>query len=648
MSSRAAYDPDLYKRPDEEETLTVTINGRDFTVVEFTVDPATGLDALVLQNPDTREITVAFQGTNGSTDVATDGMLVTAVTPSQYAAAVAYVADVAGRHGRVDSVCGNSLGGGLAAYVALLDPSIQAVTVNPAPVPAHVSGLKARNITNYISTLDPLYRALSAGRLTDRIAGRIEWFEGGSAQLRFAVEHHIGSDREASPYNASMAVPFSLFHQDLVVGAGGFGGRIRVTGDALVLMARGLGAQRENLLEVSRSELDRAGERLASYRAQIPVREEKCRRQFQEQAVEWYAPVRELIGRLAAGVEESVRRAWLRLPVPPVARPVCGWLLAEVGDQITRLVAQVQQAGDVSVEAAADWAWQRDRDLFRLGSQEITDGLVVELGQFERGRALADRKWVTFQKMTLSAHAALTAADAQVAADIAAGRAPSAPVPLRAAPSWPAGAVSRIEESVAKRGLQQIVDRRQEIAGDLVGTLGTGLATGLMLALEAALTQSLLAIIALENACTQVTVALNVASYSPALLVGAAVTGNGDDLAEFRRAFNRTAGDILGELGDARSRIWQVQDVLAQLPVLVRAFADYLEASLFADTEIESAYHALLKVRSLTDRSELSFAEVGHQLGDHQAELIDALADRAGDLRTDLATMSANVTEMVT
>jgi hypothetical protein len=37
--------------------------------------------------------------------------------------------------GPVSSVCGNSLGGGLAAHVATTRPHLQAVTVNPAPVP---------------------------------------------------------------------------------------------------------------------------------------------------------------------------------------------------------------------------------------------------------------------------------------------------------------------------------------------------------------------------------------------------------------------------------------------------------------------------------------------------------------------------------
>ena len=134
MASRIAYQ-DI----NAQSTETVRVNGRDFIVEEVHKD-GTGLDAVTLRNPTTQEITVAFEGTDGAVDVMTDAVLLTTATPEQYRSAADYVNHVSTTYGPVGSVCGNSLGGGLAAYVGALNPGIEAVTVNPAPVPAEVAG----------------------------------------------------------------------------------------------------------------------------------------------------------------------------------------------------------------------------------------------------------------------------------------------------------------------------------------------------------------------------------------------------------------------------------------------------------------------------------------------------------------------------
>jgi hypothetical protein len=326
---------------------------------------------------------------------------------------------------------------------------------------------------------------------------------------------------------------------------------------------------------------------------------------------------------------------------------VCGWLISGLIDEIDTLARQMQQAGDVSAESMADAAWEQYRDLFLLGATEISGGLINEIGVLKRDEALVQHKWVTFEQMTRAACAAISEADHAAAASIAAGRAPAAPVVPLYTPSWPAGQVYPIEESVAKRGLQMIIDQRQQVAGELVGLLGTGVATRLALAIEGFLSLGLLTVVAIESCCAQITAAINVATYAPAVVVGSKLTGTDDDLDEFRRSFNRRAATILDGAADVRSVIWQIQDTLANLPYLVQSFGVYLESSLFSDQEIESAYDALITVRSLTERSALAYGEVDFQLGEHDARLIEALADRSVDLRSDLLMMGRNITEMV-
>lgn len=72
----------------------------------------------------------------------------------------------------------------------------------------------------------------------------------------------------------------------------------------------------------------------------------------------------------------------------------------------------------------------------------------------------------------------------------------------------------------------------------------------------------------------------------------------------------------------------------------------YLE-SFFSDAMIETAYDSFLKCRNLVERSEIAFAEVHHQLADHDARMITALAERADDLSKDLATTGSGLGAMV-
>lgn len=161
LLSRYGYPADL------EAGDRLLVNGKCFVLEDIVSDPATGLDAFTFRNTNTDELTVSFQGSVDGKDFLADATLVTSLTPAQYGAAEKYLKHVEQKNGRaVGSVCGNSLGGGLAAYIAVRYPRIRAVTLNPAPVPERYVGVAAPNVRNYISATDPLYRALVAGSPT--------------------------------------------------------------------------------------------------------------------------------------------------------------------------------------------------------------------------------------------------------------------------------------------------------------------------------------------------------------------------------------------------------------------------------------------------------------------------------------------------
>ncbi|MCY8347777.1 alpha/beta hydrolase [Bacillus haynesii] len=92
-------------------------------------------------------------------DILTDAQMAGSITPKQVEAARDYYDQMKAKYGdKLNSVCGNSLGGGLANAVAVEHPDVKAVTINPSILP---EGEVDRdqdypNITNYFSKYDPL------------------------------------------------------------------------------------------------------------------------------------------------------------------------------------------------------------------------------------------------------------------------------------------------------------------------------------------------------------------------------------------------------------------------------------------------------------------------------------------------------------
>ncbi|MCL1630782.1 hypothetical protein M3N64_02280 [Sporolactobacillus sp. CPB3-1] len=109
-----------YKIKEGERYRFIKVNDKKYQIVSI-IGPKenkTGLDAMTVQNVDTGEYTVVFQGTQvrgkyGMHDMITDIQLLGSTEPEQVKAARAYFDRMNKKYG-VHSVCGNSLGGALA------------------------------------------------------------------------------------------------------------------------------------------------------------------------------------------------------------------------------------------------------------------------------------------------------------------------------------------------------------------------------------------------------------------------------------------------------------------------------------------------------------------------------------------------------
>lgn len=631
--------------------MRISVNGKRFIVEHVEIDRVTGLDAYTFRNTATGELTIGFQGTHDALDVLADALLVTSLTPAQYAAADHYVDTIERDFGPVSSVCGNSLGGGLAGYVATTRPYLHAVTVNPAPVPWDSSRGTVRNVTNYVTETDLLSRVLRAGGLDRRVVGRTIPIAGTSFHLDHLLANHIGSDRGDAvlkPYDASMAVPFSLFHANQVLSAGSLGGKVDIDVGNLDLMTAGLRHQRDELLAVLAVELTGVEQALRQYAAELPQRGERMGRTLADALDEAYQPVRSAARAVEDQITTALRNPLISLPTPPGAVALL-WrpLLAQAVSAVNSVRAAVQDLVALSARETARVAWQAAWDTMLPESRDLTESLIGGGGRIRKDVSLINSKWTAFAKSADAVARAVAQADQSTAAAIAGRHAPQVTLTVRAAPP-PSGTVAPLPDDRVRRFHQAVVDARQTAAGVAVSSVARHLVSTcapLSDLCGGAITSLATADQVLGAGARQIRVAAEMASVTgPGQAVKLAT---GDGLRRFASqvetvsvAFSRDAADLCSEL-------LRVKLTLDRLPDLVNHLHPYLTETFFSDAMVEAAYDSFLKCRNLVRRSETAFDEVRFQLEDHKATMIQALARRAENLRSDLATTSESLTAMV-
>ncbi|MDQ0187834.1 SA1320 family protein [Cytobacillus kochii] len=176
------------------------VNNIDYTVIDTLYENPTGLDAMTVINMETDEISIIYVGTDasgeyGEQDILTDVQLLSDLTPAQLSAARNYYTRMNEKYyqvGGVQSIAGNSLGGGLVGAVAVENPEVNAVTLNPALLPDGMVDPNQTydNITNYFSSYDVLTQTLIALNLHDRIPGKqYEIFNGIPGFSMLATNH---------------------------------------------------------------------------------------------------------------------------------------------------------------------------------------------------------------------------------------------------------------------------------------------------------------------------------------------------------------------------------------------------------------------------------------------------------------------------
>lgn len=183
-----------YREVNEDDKII--INEEEFKVMHVIKDTETGLDAFTVRDTHTKDYTIVYVGTDTKSvpDIKTDVKLLSSIPPAQLDKGLWYFNEMEKEYGPISSITGNSLGGGVANYVAVKRPKVKAVTLNPALLPSGVVSRNANygNITNYMSQYDVLTRGLKALGYDGRIPGRHFEINNGIPNAKMFKTNHTG------------------------------------------------------------------------------------------------------------------------------------------------------------------------------------------------------------------------------------------------------------------------------------------------------------------------------------------------------------------------------------------------------------------------------------------------------------------------
>ncbi len=633
----------------------VKINGVSYELLNDIHDDSTGLDAFTFRNKVTREVTIVYVGSVQNKDWTENMKLIPSLTPPQYTRAQKYFHDTVDSYGPVSTVCGNSLGGGLAAYVAVGHPEVEAVTVNPAPVPAAYANANAPNVHNYILENDILHLLVVSGGLESRIIGNVTMIDSAPLTIPSLVENHIGSDRNPQVvdpsgegfevgYNASMAVPFSLFHHNQVVRPGEFGERLQVTAEGLLSIADGLDRQRADLYSATSQ---------GFYQLTATLTEELGTRSLRSQLFKRVlaSTLEGFLGQwlLRAGeyhdqVRQAVQDFDRILPPGPVQ-----WVWDECQGAITSALntalGALAELANLSIDTLAEAAWISQKATFFKDADAIVAELLANQEPLTAGLDLTCDRWAAVATHTRAVQTALAHTDAAIAAGVANGTCPPAVLDVTQ-PPWPTGAVRVLESSSSKLVKEWIIRAREQAAGGIIGAMIAWASTHVIVPLNALIETCAGAFKAVELAMGAYldTASLVVAGAGASL--GAMVMGIDDDLRDFHETIQRKKREFEAQCAQWFWGLHQFAQTLGHLPLVIQELIPRLANGVFSDAAVENVYNIYAKCRNLTEHAEITFAEIVYQYGDHTALAINAIAERATQTQHNLAALTTNYTSL--
>ncbi|MBF2677374.1 SA1320 family protein [Listeria welshimeri] len=251
----------VYKHPKKGHRLDV--NNTVYIVKEGEYDKSSGLDYMIVENTTTGEISMVFEGTQGTQDFLTDGTLPGSIPNTQLREANAAYKNQSQKYA-IKNVSGNSLGGGLSNYVASKNDGIRSVTYNPAILPEGKYDKDNPRITNYLSEYDPLTLGERGAGYGDRLPGESHILQNNVPWLQTILSNHTGYDDDGVtvngkkiPIDADAYLPVGIW-SGKVLTSGGTGQKIDINPENIRILANSLRTRMTEQVNMGQFFLDTA------------------------------------------------------------------------------------------------------------------------------------------------------------------------------------------------------------------------------------------------------------------------------------------------------------------------------------------------------------------------------------------------------
>lgn len=262
----------------------IVVNQKEYTVIDIhDNENGNGLEAITVIDGE-GQVSIIYVGTNPDQleDRQTDAGLLTQGTPEQFLDAVKYYEEMEQKireHNAIYNtkyeikyVGGNSLGGGLANYVASRFPGLFSVTLDPAPLPYGIE--PGVNAINYVANTSPLFLASkAAGLIPGRFPGQFVFVEYGIFSLFMLTQNHLGYNGEAvgdlRGEGIDDILPFSIWGGGIIPSGGVCLSKININSETLEQLVNSLGHRMEKIKSQLIQQLDPVYEEIKFEKSRI-------------------------------------------------------------------------------------------------------------------------------------------------------------------------------------------------------------------------------------------------------------------------------------------------------------------------------------------------------------------------------------------
>ncbi|EEO7554408.1 hypothetical protein G6H54_002868 [Listeria monocytogenes] len=251
----------IYRHPQKYQEIDV--NETRYIVKEGEYNKSSGLDYMIVENTKTGELSMIFEGTQGTQDFLTDGTLPGSIPNTQLREANAAYKNQSQKYA-IKNVSGNSLGGGLSNYVASNNDDIRSVTYNPAILPEGTYDKDNPRITNYLSEYDPLTLGERGVGYGDRLPGESRILQNNVPWLQTILSNHTGYDDDGVtvngkkiPIDADAYLPVGIWSGKVLTG-GGTGQKIDINPENIRVLSNSLRTRMTEQVNMGQFFLDTA------------------------------------------------------------------------------------------------------------------------------------------------------------------------------------------------------------------------------------------------------------------------------------------------------------------------------------------------------------------------------------------------------